>query len=243
MARHHTEMVRLGWAGYLGFEKGLVKCHLLGRYPVRVQSELVEGVAAIHAALVGNGYENPTDFIGSYMYRKIGGTDIWSEHAYGTALDIDYGGDTDGDGDPTIDKNPHIRRRIVPGDPGFGVEWQFTESDIAAIENIRNTHGEQMWSWLGWDIGDTMHVSTSVRPDRAVVDWTTVGGHDMAWDEWVTGLVTGWAEDPVKTESEFVRLASEGKLGGSIQYWMNLLDTPTDPAWRGFVARTWLSSW
>ena len=183
MARDHSEMVRLGWTAYRCNTTGLVSMELFGRKPIKVQAELQDAMHAFAQALTNTGYEDPTDYVGSYMCRTIGGEGkVWSEHAYGVAIDWDYGGDTDGDGDPEIDKNPHIHRKIVHGDPGFGVEWQFTEVDIAAIEGIKNTYGEQMWGWLGWKIGDTMHFATKVRPERTTVDWSTVGNgeDDMA---------------------------------------------------------------
>lgn len=188
MPRHHSEMVRLGWTAHLGNAVNLVSLRLFGRYPIRVQVELEEAMHAFGRALSLTGYEDPTDYVGSYMYRTIGNAGkVWSEHAYGVAVDWDYGGDTDGDGDPTIDKNPHIHRPIVSGDPGFGVEWQLTERDVRAIEGIKNTYGEQMWGWLGWKIGDTMHFATKVRPDRTRVDWSTVGDGD---DEDMVNLLT-----------------------------------------------------
>ena len=63
------------------------------------------------------------------------------------------------------------------------------------------------------------------------------------YPEYVFGLVSGWAEDPAKTRTEFNRLKTEGKLGGSVDYWVDLLADPGSPEWLGFVSRTSLSSW
>lgn len=181
MVIHHSEMVRLGWTDYAGLTSNLVTVSFLGRSPVKVQKELVEATAALEQALIENGYENPCDYVGSYYYRTIGGSGTLSEHAYGTALDIDYGGDNPDSPDHgrPVDNNPHLKRRIDPGDPGFGTQFQFTESDVRVMERIKNVHGEQIWGWLGWRIGDTMHVAVKVRPDRTQVDWSTVGGEEM----------------------------------------------------------------
>lgn len=178
MTRHHSNAIENGWTGRLGDSTRLRYVDLLGRRP-RVQVEMVEAVAALDAALSATGYENPCDYIGSYSYRTIAGLDVWSEHAYGIALDIDYGGDNPASPDhPGIDKNPHLHRRIEPGDPAFGRDMQFTERDIEAIEAIENIHGEQVWSWLGWSIGDTMHVAIALPPEALQVDWTTVEGYE-----------------------------------------------------------------
>jgi hypothetical protein len=158
----------------------LVSLTLLGRFPIRVQPPLVEAVQAMELALVLHHYEDPCDFIGSWHYRSISGTGgLFSGHAYAVCIDLDYGGDTDGDGDPTIDSNPHIHRAIIPGDPGFGVEWQITEAQVRAIEAIRTTDGLPVWSWrIGWKLGDTMHWQPLQGPDIGAIDWSTVQGPD-----------------------------------------------------------------
>jgi len=80
------------------------------------------------------------------------------------------------------------------------------------------------------------------------------GGDEDMWNDWVIGMVTGWAEDKAKTEAEFTRLNTiERRDGGyalepgntpaTVAYFVGLLDDPTNPEWRGFVARTWLSVW
>ena len=165
--RHLASVTHFEWEPYLGKTDTLQSVWLLGRYPIKVQDFWVPAVEAMEKTLIAMGYENPCDYTGSYMKRPIAGTDIWSWHSYGGAIDLDYGGDTDGDGDPTIDKNPHIHRRIHPGDPGFGVEWQILEPQVNAIEAIRTNSGGQVWHWLGWNIGDTMHFEPRCTPDDA----------------------------------------------------------------------------
>jgi hypothetical protein len=231
---------------------------MLGRRWVKVQDILEGATVAMEQVLINSGYENPCDYIGSYNKRPISGTDYWSTHSYGIAIDLDYGGDTDGDGDPTIDKNPHVHRRIVPGDPGFGVEWQILEHQIEKIEAIKNADGDSLWRWLGWSIGDTMHFQINVAPQFTQVDWSTVyqGEPEMAdiYETFVAGWVKGLAEDPNKTRTEFTRLNTEQQSDGgyvlepandpaTVEYWMDKLDTPYDPAWPGFYARTELSVW
>ena len=173
-SRPNPTFENLGWE-LQPSDAELARLTILGRYPIRVRPELVEAVNAMHEVLIATEYENPCDYIGSWHYRAIAGTDgLASGHAYAVCIDLDYGGDTDGDGDPTIDKNPHLHRRIVPGDPGFGVEWQILEHQVRAIEAIRNIDGERIWRWLGWAIADTMHFEARVGPNDCIVDWDTV---------------------------------------------------------------------
>lgn len=68
------------------------------------------------------------------------------------------------------------------------------------------------------------------------------------YQQFVTGIVTGWAEDLEKTRHELERLYDAGILEGTsklatVDYWIGMLDTPHDAAWLGFYARTELSAW
>ena len=167
-----TELDRMeewGYTPYIGKEDSLVRLNILGRYPVKVQDFWAPFITEMEARLIQTGYENPCDWTGSYKKRVISGTDIWSTHAYGLAVDLDYGGDDEDSELPTtrdfIDKNPHIHRRIHRGDPGFGVEWQILEHQVDAIEAIRTKTDKQAIRWLGWAIGDTMHFEVACHID------------------------------------------------------------------------------
>lgn len=239
MSNPHPRMVELGWGDWAGQTLSLVNVDMLGRYPVKIQYPLEDAVMAMERVLIDTGYENPCDYIGSYNNRTIGDTNTLSEHAYGVALDLDYGGDTDGDGDPTIDKNPHVRRPIVPGDSGFGVEWQILEHQVRAIEGIKNLQGEPIWYWLGWAIGDTMHWAVNVGPDACEVDWSTVGGTtDMDYISWANGFFDFINDDFIQ------RLYDAGYIKGDpaivVPYWADLRDIGAEnrtPSQRKEVAR------
>jgi hypothetical protein len=127
-------------------------------------------------ALIASGYENPMDWTGSYNKRKIAGSEKWSWHSYGGAIDLDYGGDNpDSPDHPGSDKNPHLYTRIYPG---FGTDprFQITEAQVNAVTAIRTNNGKKVWRWLGWAIGDTMHFEPLCTPDdaRTGIDPTTV---------------------------------------------------------------------
>lgn len=158
-----TAKVREWWAPFRCDGANFTKVNFLGTYPVTTQVRLVPAVEAMEQALRLTGYPEPAWPTGSYNCRKIAGTDAYSLHAFAIALDVDY------------DANPHLRQRIRPG---FGTDPRFriTEEQVRAVEAIRNIQGEQMWRWLGWAIGDTMHFQINVPPSRVTVDPSTVGG-------------------------------------------------------------------
>lgn len=186
--QHLPSVKRLGWVPYLGAAAMLESVTLLGRYPVKVQPFWVPAVRAMEAALIDTEYENPCDWIGSYKKRAIAGTDYWSWHSYGGAIDLDYGGDNpDSPDHPLIDKNPHLHRRIYPGDPGFGVEFQLLEHQVRAIESIRTGNGKRVWRWLGWSIGDTMHFEPNCTPNDAATG-IIYQGEDMTFTTWANGM-------------------------------------------------------
>lgn len=189
MARHEYRLEALGWEDWLGKTDSLVKYEFLGRRFVRVQDVVLEAVQAMEFALRATGYEDPCDYTGSYLYRTIGNKgSMWSSHAYGVALDVDYGYAAP---DRLVDKNPYLGFR--PTREQYGVLFQFTWEDVQAVKAIKNIHGEPMWLWLGdASIGDTMHWQINVAPDRCQVDWTTVEGYVPEEDDGmtITELVT-----------------------------------------------------
>jgi hypothetical protein len=109
-------------------------------------------------ALLASGYKPEetwpkAGYIGSARYCPAGisgntcqESGSWcSLHNYVLAIDLEY------------DKNPHLK--ITRPDP----TWMFARCKISrvnvdAIEAIRTNSGAQVWLWLGWSIGDTMHV-------------------------------------------------------------------------------------
>ena len=158
-----TQQVRDWYAANRCNGGRLAVIRFFNKGPVRVAPELVDAAHALESTLLKAGYQpgsNP--YIGSYNCRPIAGTNRYSLHSYGVALDIDYA------------HNPHLHRSISRG---FGTDrrFKFTEDQVKAGEAIKNTHGQQLWRWLGWSIGDTMHWEIQVPPNRAQVDQATVG--------------------------------------------------------------------
>lgn len=149
-----------------------------GRHPIRTQPECLPAVAALFVVLPASGYIPEPDwpkhgFIGSARYCPAGISGATCQetgyncslHNYVLAIDMEY------------DKNPHLK--VTRPDP----EWMFARCKIQrehvdAIEAIRTHNGKQVWLWLGWSIGDTMHVQINCSPaDLATgIDYSTVLG-------------------------------------------------------------------
>jgi len=238
--RPHPYFENLGWEIQYS-DTALLRMQVLGRYPVKIRPEYEEALRAWQQVLILHNYENPCDYIGSYMLRDIAGTGgMASGHAYGVCIDFDYGGDTDGDGDPTIDKNPHLHRRLFPGDRAFGVECQILEAQVRALEAIRTVDGRQVWTWrIGWGLGDTMHWEPAQGPDIGAIDWDTVQGPEPAEpeEENMPDLETFVAYvrkvDIVKMGDDHLITPSETVYFTGIEMWEDddtKLD-PTHPDW------------
>ncbi len=122
-------------------------------------------IVALEKALRAGAYTPRSAW--AYNFRGIGGATCTcsaygrcSLHGNGIAIDID----------PRL--NPYVRKDFSWDDTAF------TPEQIALIEGMLNTKGEQLWSWGGrWSsVKDYMHFETNVDPGSTDVDWTTVPG-------------------------------------------------------------------
>lgn len=194
-----TRTLRSWWSGYrcLNYQPASDRTdiRMFGRNAGYCATPFHDALKAAEKTLIANGYGNvssvwvprncPTGISGRTCQSD---GDNCSLHNYGIAVDIDpfgYG-------------NPHFKR-------AYGDRWDFsdckiTESQVRAVEAIRNTSGEQMFRWLGWAIGDTMHFEAQVPPSRTTVDWDTVPG----------GVLS----------QMFV---SKGDEGAAVAYWQSIL--------------------
>ena len=218
---------KIRWWGDRICGKGRVASTFLNRGPVWIQPEMEAAVRALEQAYMLGGYPLPTSYTGSYSCRKIAGTGSWSLHSVPIAVDVDY------------PNNPVLSE---PLERGFGTHPKLlvTEQIVDLGESIVNDQGVSIWKWLGWRTPkpDPMHWEIDVAPEAC-----QPVKEEPVFPSLVEGIVQSWAEDPVKTETEFMRLASEGLIGGSVDYWLGLLDDPGNAEWVGFVGRTVLSSW
>lgn len=115
-------------------------------------------------------------------------------HNYCVAVDID----------PFGHGNDYFRDTAGRSIPYAAGRWDFddiklTRSQVEAAERILNTVGEQMFRWLGWPIGDTMHFEFQVPPSRTQIDWDTVpeGEVDMALKNGDKGNAVRWYQKAI----------------------------------------------
>lgn len=166
-----THQVRTWWAAY--------RCKvgeattILG-FAVRLREQAHDAGRALEYALAANGYT--PEVVGSHRWCPTGiagktcqtsGYNC-SLHNYSLALDFD----------PFKFGNPHFMKRY--GDGWNFSDCKFTLAQVRAVEAIRTTNGKQVWKWLGWAIGDTMHfeITVSISDLATGIDWTTVPDYE-----------------------------------------------------------------
>lgn len=167
-----TTQLRIWWADYRCIKSTssqVVAISLFGRNAGYCPKPMVGPFQALERALVATDY---TDVRSVWIPREcpagIGGATCQPDgsgctlHNYKIAVDID----------PFAQGNPHFEKP-------YGSGWDFddckiTRRQVDAVEAIRNVHGEQVFRWLGWLIGDTMHFEPQVKPSRTEIDWDTV---------------------------------------------------------------------
>lgn len=168
-----TSLVRDWWYLYRCRYGKEVPSGFFGRTPVYAQNP--DHVVALESAHIAAGYVPQSGgYIGSRRRCPTGisgktcqqsGKDC-SLHNYDLAWDVEY------------NYNPHFHRRLTES-----TLWalyregktKYNSDIVASILTVKNTHGEQLFRWLGYAIGDTMHWQINVPPSRQEVDWSTVG--------------------------------------------------------------------
>jgi hypothetical protein len=123
---------------------------------------------ALTMALDATGYR--AEGWGTYNCRKIAGTNSWSLHSYGIAIDID----------PFSLGNPAWRK--LSSTP---IDWsriKITAEQVEAVVDVRTNLGKQVWAWGGYwaTYVDSMHFQIDCSPqDLATgIDWETVPGKE-----------------------------------------------------------------
>jgi hypothetical protein len=120
--------------------------------------------------------------------------------------------------DIEYDKNPHLK--VTRPDPAWMfARCKFTPENIEAIEAIRFNNGEQAFRWLGWSIGDTMHVQGNASRVALAsgINWDTVLGWEANGTEDVMFFLIRkhWTPEDIQLFSEM------GLFGGNWRYWAN----------------------
>lgn len=172
-----TTTMRRWWRSYRCDHPDDRPITLFGRSAGEAAGPMYDAFKAQESALVATGYRNVNSiWIPRRCPTGIGGKTCQSDgtscslHNYKVAVDID----------PFGHGNPHFKRP-------FGDGWNFnnckiTRAQVEAVEGIRNTTGDRLFRWLGWLIGDTMHVEGQRPPSQCEVDWSTVPGGGIGGD-------------------------------------------------------------
>ncbi len=204
-----TATVRNWWSGYRCLNSQPSKqatITLLGRNAGYCATPAYTPFKAVEQTLWAHGYQAERAWIPRNCPGGIGGKPCQADgtncslHNYGIAVDVD----------PFGLGNDYFRTTAGRGIPYAAGRWsfgdiKFTRTQIEAVEAIRNTGNEQMFRWLGWAIGDTMHLEIQIPPSRAAIDWDTVpeGEVEMALKPGDTGnavryyqaALEGWNPD------------------------------------------------
>jgi hypothetical protein len=147
-----------------------------GRTPIyAANTDIIDCWKALEQAHFAAGYvPTPGGFIGSKRRCPTGiagktcqeNGDNCSLHNYCLALDVEY------------NHNPHFKRRLSRMDLlnlYTRGKTKYSPAILDSILQVKNLQGEQLFRNLSYTIGDTMHWQINVPPERAKVDWSTVG--------------------------------------------------------------------
>lgn len=151
-----TDQVRRWWAFYRCTPGP--KFTLFGK-EVRGQVGTHDAWTLLADRLAAYGYD--AEIISSHRFcpRGIGGKPCQdtgkgcSLHNYSLAMDFD----------PFDAGNPHFYRPLRASD------WdkiKFTRAQVSAGESIQTKEGLQVFRWLGWALGDTMHWEINISPTQ-----------------------------------------------------------------------------
>jgi hypothetical protein len=175
----------------------------------------VDAFEALETALKATGYKPRSRW--AYNCRKIKGSDAFSLHSYGIAIDIDPSSNPFTDGDP------------------FSGELQSVH--VKAVLAIRNASGKAVWSWGGnWRKPDRMHFQIDQGPDGVDIDWSTVAGASKkgsAPPKASAAAVKEKSDGPRQDEEEETVLARDSE-GPAVEYFQQRL-----LAWRTDVLPEW----
>ena len=152
-----TGDLRKLWADWLCHRGsgGFANPSFFGKTIGGVASPAVDAFRALESALKSSGYQPASSW--AYNCRNIAGTDSYSLHSFGIAIDLD----------PAV--NP-----FSAGDPYSG---KIKANHVAAVLAIKNTRGRAVWAWGGnWTKRDRMHFQIDQGPSAVDIDWSTVPG-------------------------------------------------------------------
>jgi len=187
-----------------------------GRRIGGVPQVAVDAFEALETALSASGYKPRSRW--AYNCRKIKGSDTFSLHSYGIAIDIDPADNPFTDGDPYAGKLQPVH--------------------VKAVLAIRNTSGKAVWSWGGnWRKPDRMHFQIDQGPDHVDIDWSTVSGasrRTSAPTKKSSGVATEESDGPRQDDEEEETVLVRDSEGPAVEYFQQRL-----LAWRSDVLPEW----
>lgn len=202
--------------------------------------------AAVHA-LEHLQKEFPSLRAGQWNCRYIGNDPDrgWSTHAWGAGLDIshkDWGYST----------NP-VHQAWLDSVALWLEQYRYELSIKVMLWRVADHYNHIHVDFWWHDDGDPpcdggvleqvnsqgLHAFGDQGPENGYWEGPGMG----VYEDYVAGIVTGYAEDATWFRMQLERLKAEDKFGGSIDYWVDLLTDPHNPAWLGFYSRTEMSTW
>lgn len=144
------------WGPACPGKKATVSLHGTGK--VTVKTQIIEATKALNACLIRWNYKTIYSQTGAFVCRQKVGGNGWSNHSYGTALDLNW------------QLNPYGgSRHHIP----TGLAYD--------ICRIRTNNGKQVWNWGGFWSGtrDWMHFEIVCKPSDIAtgINWNTVNGN------------------------------------------------------------------
>ncbi len=206
-----TSNLRKMWADWL-CHKGSGKfadAEFFGRTIGGVPVVAVDAFRGLEQALKSSGYDPKSSW--AYNCRNIAGTNSYSLHSFGIAIDID----------PKV--NPYSS-----GDPYSG---KIKAKHVTAVLDIKNKRGQSVWSWGGnWRKRDRMHFQLDQHAKNVDVDWSTVrGGEGMT----TSSVQKEATRNTGKASPELIDAAfAAGWAQGDKNYWHKL--TADSAEWSDF---------
>ena len=174
---------------------------------VRVHAPTVDAFAVLGAILTRHGYDiheaYPEGDTGSYNCRPIAGSGVWSSHAYGLAVDINW--------------NSNPQRSPLTTDLPMDA--------VAQIEALRTKGGAPVFRWGGrFSTPDPMHFEVIATPDeleaglsqRPDDEEDTMRHGDRGPDvaAWQLRLAQWWFRGDAAGDDELQAFLDDGPDGG-----------------------------
>lgn len=169
-----------------------------GRSIGGVATPAADAFKALEMALRSTGYSPASAW--AYNCRNIAGTDRYSLHSFGIAIDIDPA------------QNP-----FSTGDPYSG---KIQLDHVEAVLDIKNVRGRSIWAWGGnWTKRDRMHFQIDQAPNAVDVDWSTVPGGSAQASSPSAKAAAGSTSITIQEE----RVLTRGAKGTAVERFQNAL--------------------